>query len=112
MAGGSYQFPVALQWHEGPDILKKIKNKILVHFQSKNKSNGGECEIRDLDCSRGYILIHFRDEAVRNKVLQKKPARAEVTEWESVTDERPVTRGPNTPSEVTPTAADSSAAVT
>ncbi|XP_069838587.1 protein mono-ADP-ribosyltransferase PARP14-like [Dendropsophus ebraccatus] len=84
MADGSYQFPVALQWDEGPDSLKKIKNKLLVHFQSKNKSNGGECEIRDLDCSRGYILIHFRDEAVRDQVLQKPNQELKLTEGKTI----------------------------
>ncbi|XP_056389292.1 protein mono-ADP-ribosyltransferase PARP14-like [Hyla sarda] len=71
MGDASYQFPVALKWDEGPDSLKQLRNKLLVHFQSKNKSNGGECQIRDLDCSRGYILIYFREEAVRDQVLQK-----------------------------------------
>ncbi|XP_075685119.1 protein mono-ADP-ribosyltransferase PARP14 isoform X2 [Rhinoderma darwinii] len=72
MGDGPYQFPVALKWDEGPDSLKQVKNKLLLHFQSKNKSNGGECQIRDLDCSRGYILIHFKDEGERDQVLQKE----------------------------------------
>ncbi|XP_069840937.1 protein mono-ADP-ribosyltransferase PARP14-like [Dendropsophus ebraccatus] len=64
MAGGSYRYPVSLQWDEGPESLKKLKNKLLVHFQSKNKSNGGECEIRESPRDGG-ILICFREEAVK-----------------------------------------------
>ncbi|KAM3917234.1 protein mono-ADP-ribosyltransferase PARP14 isoform 2-T2 [Leptodactylus fuscus] len=72
MADGSYHYPVALKWDRGPDSLRDVKNKLLLHFQSRNKSNGGECEIRDWDCSRGQILIHFRDEGVRDRVLHKE----------------------------------------
>ncbi|XP_077129474.1 protein mono-ADP-ribosyltransferase PARP14-like isoform X2 [Ranitomeya variabilis] len=72
MGDRSYQFPVALKWDEGPNSLKQVKNKLLLHFQSKKKSNGGECEIREEDGSRGYILIHFREEEVRDQVLQKE----------------------------------------
>ncbi|KAM8934065.1 protein mono-ADP-ribosyltransferase PARP14 [Pelodytes ibericus] len=67
----TYQFPVALQWELGPEKLKQIKNKLLAYFQSKNKSNGGECEIKDMDCTKGYILIFFNQETVRERVLQK-----------------------------------------
>ncbi|XP_073503652.1 protein mono-ADP-ribosyltransferase PARP14-like [Phyllobates terribilis] len=72
MEDPSYQFPVALKWDEGPSRLKQVKNKLLLHFQSKKKSNGGECEIREEDGGRGYILIHFREEEVRDQVLQKE----------------------------------------
>ncbi|XP_068102339.1 protein mono-ADP-ribosyltransferase PARP14-like [Hyperolius riggenbachi] len=68
---GSFQHPVALTWDLGPDRLKKLRNKILLHFQKTRESGGGECEIRDIDCSRGYILIHFRERAARDRVLQK-----------------------------------------
>ncbi|XP_075685112.1 protein mono-ADP-ribosyltransferase PARP14-like [Rhinoderma darwinii] len=80
MGDGPYQFPVALKWDEGPDSLKQVKNKLLLHFQSKNKSNGGECQIRDLDCSRGYILIHFKDEGVRDQVLQNNNHELKLTQ--------------------------------
>ncbi|OCT63244.1 protein mono-ADP-ribosyltransferase PARP14 [Xenopus laevis] len=68
----TYQFPVALQWDQGPEKLKELKNKLLVYFQSKSKSNGGESVIKDLDCSQGYVLIHFSQETVRDRVLQKQ----------------------------------------
>ncbi|XP_040295798.1 LOW QUALITY PROTEIN: protein mono-ADP-ribosyltransferase PARP15 [Bufo bufo] len=73
MGDSRYLYPVALRWDEGPEALKQVKNKLLLHFQKRKLSNGGECEIRDLDCSRGHLLIYFRDEGVRDRVLQKKP---------------------------------------
>ncbi|XP_002942644.2 protein mono-ADP-ribosyltransferase PARP14 [Xenopus tropicalis] len=68
----TFQFPVALQWDLGPEKLKEVKNKLLVYFQSKSKSNGGECVIRDPDCTPRYVLIHFSQETVRDRVLQKQ----------------------------------------
>ncbi|OCT60889.1 protein mono-ADP-ribosyltransferase PARP14 [Xenopus laevis] len=68
----SYQFPVALQWDLGPEKLKELKNKLLVYFQSKSKSNGGECAIKDPDCTQGFVLIHFSKETVRDAVLKKE----------------------------------------
>ncbi|OCT63240.1 protein mono-ADP-ribosyltransferase PARP14 [Xenopus laevis] len=68
----AYQFPVALEWDLGAEKLKELKNKLLVYFQSRNKSDGGECVIKDPDCTQGYILIHFSQETVRNRVLGKR----------------------------------------
>ncbi|KAM4626560.1 LOW QUALITY PROTEIN: protein mono-ADP-ribosyltransferase PARP14-like [Discoglossus pictus] len=66
----TYLFPVALKWDLGPERLKQVKNKLLLHFQSKKKSGGGECDLRDLDCSQGHVLIYFKEESVRDRVLQ------------------------------------------
>ncbi|XP_075037347.1 LOW QUALITY PROTEIN: protein mono-ADP-ribosyltransferase PARP14-like [Mixophyes fleayi] len=49
-----------------------MKNKLLLYFQSRRKSNGGECEIRGTECSQGHVLIHFREQTVRDQVLQKQ----------------------------------------
>ncbi|OCT63241.1 protein mono-ADP-ribosyltransferase PARP14 [Xenopus laevis] len=68
----AFQFPVALEWDLGPEKLKELKNKLLLYFQSKSRSNGGECVIKDLDCTQGYILIHFRQETAMQQVLQKE----------------------------------------
>ncbi|KAE8581716.1 hypothetical protein XENTR_v10024915 [Xenopus tropicalis] len=68
----AFQFPVALKWDLGPEKLKELKNKLLVYFQSKSKSNGGECVIRDPDCTPEYVLIHFSQETVRDRVLQRQ----------------------------------------
>ncbi|XP_068122582.1 protein mono-ADP-ribosyltransferase PARP14-like isoform X2 [Hyperolius riggenbachi] len=72
MEDQTYKIPVALNWTLGPQQLKQLKKKILVYFQSRSKSGGGECEILEADCSKGYILIYFKEEAARDRVLQKK----------------------------------------
>ncbi|XP_073490635.1 protein mono-ADP-ribosyltransferase PARP14-like [Aquarana catesbeiana] len=71
MGDSQYPYPVSLQWADGPQRLKKLKNKLLLYFQKRSESNGGECEIEDTDCSRGYILIYFKEEEARDRVLQK-----------------------------------------
>ncbi|XP_068102337.1 protein mono-ADP-ribosyltransferase PARP14-like [Hyperolius riggenbachi] len=71
MGDPNFCFPVALNWDQGPQKLEQLKRKVLLHFQNRRKSGGGECEIRDYDCSRGYILIYFREEGVRDEVLRK-----------------------------------------
>ncbi|XP_018429826.1 PREDICTED: poly [ADP-ribose] polymerase 14-like [Nanorana parkeri] len=72
MGDSQYQHPVSLHWGEGPKKLKKLKNKLLLYFQKRSESNGGDCEIRDTDCSRGYVLIHFKEKEVQDRVLQKE----------------------------------------
>ncbi|XP_077129486.1 protein mono-ADP-ribosyltransferase PARP14-like [Ranitomeya variabilis] len=84
MGDRSYQFPLSVQWDEGPENLKGLKNKLLLHFQSKKKSNGGECEIREEDGSRGYILIHFREEEVRDNVLWKENHKLKITDGKTI----------------------------
>ncbi|XP_069588670.1 protein mono-ADP-ribosyltransferase PARP14-like isoform X2 [Ranitomeya imitator] len=84
MADRSYQFPLSVQWDEGPENLKQLKNKLLLYFQSKRKSNGGECEIREEDGSRGYILIHFREEEVRDNVLWKENHKLKITDGKTI----------------------------
>ncbi|XP_073490642.1 protein mono-ADP-ribosyltransferase PARP14-like [Aquarana catesbeiana] len=71
MEDPQYPYPVSLQWGDDPERLKKLKKKLLLYFQNRSESNGGECEIRDTNCSQGYILIHFKEEEARDRVLQK-----------------------------------------
>ncbi|KAM4626660.1 protein mono-ADP-ribosyltransferase PARP14-like [Discoglossus pictus] len=80
----TYLFPVALKWDLGPERLKKVKNKLLLHFQSKKKSGGGECELRDLDCSQGHVLIYFKEESVRDQVLQKQTHELQLPKGETL----------------------------
>ncbi|XP_077305872.1 protein mono-ADP-ribosyltransferase PARP14-like [Lithobates pipiens] len=72
MGDSKYLHPVALTWNQEPQKLKKLKNKLQLYFGSKSKSDGGECEIRDTDCTRGYILIYYKEETARDRVLQRK----------------------------------------
>ncbi|XP_040214458.1 protein mono-ADP-ribosyltransferase PARP14-like [Rana temporaria] len=72
MGDSKYLHPVALTWSQETEKLKKLKNKLQIYFGKQSKSDGGECEIRDTDCTRGYILIHFKEEKARDRVLQRK----------------------------------------
>ncbi|KAG8430907.1 hypothetical protein GDO86_019771 [Hymenochirus boettgeri] len=72
-----YQYPVAVQWDLGPERLKKQINKLLVYFQSKKKSGGGDCVIKDPNCRiggrvQGYVLIHFTQETAQQQVLERE----------------------------------------
>ncbi|XP_068102386.1 protein mono-ADP-ribosyltransferase PARP14-like [Hyperolius riggenbachi] len=71
MGDSDYRHPLALLWQDGPERLKRIKNKLLLYLQNKSKSGGGDCEFRDTDCSDGYILIYFQEQEARDRVLQR-----------------------------------------
>ncbi|XP_068103540.1 protein mono-ADP-ribosyltransferase PARP14-like [Hyperolius riggenbachi] len=105
MGDTGYQHPLALKWDAGPQTLRKAKNKLLLYFQNRNRSGGGDCEIQDYDCSRGYILIHFTQQAVRDNVLQRgnhylnlpegEKLELIVTEWNPSSNEtEQSTKGP------------------
>ncbi|XP_065148690.2 poly(ADP-ribose) polymerase family member 14-related sequence 1 isoform X2 [Paramisgurnus dabryanus] len=49
----------------------KLKNKITIYFQSKNKSGGGNCVV-ELDAEGRKGTVRFKDEEVRQRVLQKQ----------------------------------------
>ncbi|XP_063788866.1 protein mono-ADP-ribosyltransferase PARP14-like [Pseudophryne corroboree] len=78
MEDTDYLYPVALRWDEGPERLRQLRNKLLLYFQSKKRSQGGECQIREPGGDPGYVLIHFREEEVRDRVLQKQSHEMEL----------------------------------
>ncbi|XP_073490622.1 protein mono-ADP-ribosyltransferase PARP14-like isoform X2 [Aquarana catesbeiana] len=98
MGDPQYPYPVSLQWDDGPQRLKKLKNKLLLYFQKRSEFTGGECEIRDTDCTQGYILIHFKEEKARDRVLQKGCHLLKLPNGEEVplTVSLPNTRSPDT----------------
>ncbi|XP_073490631.1 protein mono-ADP-ribosyltransferase PARP14-like [Aquarana catesbeiana] len=102
MGDPQYLYPVSLQWGDDPQRLKKLKNKLLLYFQKRNESNGGECEIRDTDCTRGYILIHFKEEEARDRVLQKGSHLLKLPNGEEIplNVSLPNTESPNTPENI------------
>ncbi|XP_073490628.1 protein mono-ADP-ribosyltransferase PARP14-like isoform X2 [Aquarana catesbeiana] len=99
MGDPQYPYPVSLQWGDDPQRLKKLINKLLLYFQKRSKSNGGECEIRDTDCSPGFILIHFKEEEVRDRVLQKGSHLLKLPNGEEIplNVSLPNTESPDTP---------------
>ncbi|XP_066433389.1 protein mono-ADP-ribosyltransferase PARP14-like [Eleutherodactylus coqui] len=81
MGDGNYQYPVALKWDEDPGSLKKLKNKLLLHFQ------------------------------IRNQVLQKKPHELKLPDGRVLQLNVQLPEAQNAQSDTTPTGAHSSAAV-
>ncbi|XP_073490637.1 E3 ubiquitin-protein ligase DTX3L-like isoform X2 [Aquarana catesbeiana] len=73
MGDKTNQYPLLVQWDQGPEKLKELKKKLLKYFQSQKQSNGGECDIPDTDCSQGYITIYFKDKEAPQRVVQKNP---------------------------------------
>ncbi|XP_073710890.1 protein mono-ADP-ribosyltransferase PARP14-like [Misgurnus anguillicaudatus] len=63
------EFPYVLrvegQWHP------KLKNKMTIYFQSKNKSGGGNCVV-ELDTEGRKGTVRFKEEEARQRVLQKQ----------------------------------------
>ncbi|RXM33975.1 Poly [ADP-ribose] polymerase 14 [Acipenser ruthenus] len=49
-----------------------VKNKLQIYFQSKKKSNGGDCRVEYEDTSRNHAVVWFKNEETRKKVLEKQ----------------------------------------
>uniref|UniRef100_A0A3B3QSM5 Macro domain-containing protein n=1 Tax=Paramormyrops kingsleyae TaxID=1676925 RepID=A0A3B3QSM5_9TELE len=49
---------------------RKLKTKLQIYFQSKKKSNGGDCVVEYNEVTRRFI-VSFKSEEVRRKVLEK-----------------------------------------
>ncbi|XP_041119390.1 protein mono-ADP-ribosyltransferase PARP14-like isoform X2 [Polyodon spathula] len=54
------------------DISKTVKNKLQIYFQSKKKSNGGDCRVEYEDTSRKHAVVWFKNEETRKRVLEKQ----------------------------------------
>ncbi|XP_041118944.1 protein mono-ADP-ribosyltransferase PARP14-like [Polyodon spathula] len=67
-----YPYPLLVEGDWGPNIAKIIKTKLQIYFQSKKRSNGGEClvEFEDLDSS--LATVWFKTEETRKRVLEKQ----------------------------------------
>lgn len=54
-----------------PGSSKGIKNKLQIYFQSKKKSNGGDCSVDYEDYNSAKAVVYFKSEEVKNRVLAK-----------------------------------------
>ncbi|XP_052423134.1 protein mono-ADP-ribosyltransferase PARP14 [Carassius gibelio] len=63
-----HHYPVIVEGDWGP--AKNMKNKLQIHFQSKKKSQGGDCIIQYNDGSN-YATILFKSSHIRDEVLSK-----------------------------------------
>ncbi|KAL0994160.1 hypothetical protein UPYG_G00118530 [Umbra pygmaea] len=67
----SYTFSINVEGTWTPSVSKWIKNKLQIYFQSKNKSNGGDC-IVNYDDTSSRATVYFKSENVRDEVLLRE----------------------------------------
>uniref|UniRef100_UPI00398F072A poly(ADP-ribose) polymerase family member 14-related sequence 1 isoform X2 n=1 Tax=Pristiophorus japonicus TaxID=55135 RepID=UPI00398F072A len=71
-AEGAYQYPLLIEGDWNPDIAKLLKSKLQIYFQSKKKSNGGDCIVEYQDLSKNQAVVRFTSEQTRCHVLEKE----------------------------------------
>ncbi|MBN3307503.1 PAR14 polymerase, partial [Amia calva] len=64
-----YPHPVRVDWTPG---VSSLRNKLQIYFQSKRRSNGGDCQVQQDDPDTCAAVVWFRDEDTRQNVLEKK----------------------------------------
>ncbi|KAG9329909.1 hypothetical protein JZ751_028613 [Albula glossodonta] len=72
-----YHYPVVVEGKWGSSPPKAIKNKLQIYFQSKKKSNGGDCQVEYSEQGGGRATVYFKSEDARERVLAK--AKHEIT---------------------------------
>ncbi|KAK2901584.1 protein mono-ADP-ribosyltransferase PARP14-like isoform X1 [Channa argus] len=60
--------PLTVEGDWSPAQTKTVKNKLQLHFQSRKKSNGGDCRV-EVEDGAPRAAVHFRSEEVRERVL-------------------------------------------
>ncbi|XP_049733945.1 protein mono-ADP-ribosyltransferase PARP14 [Elephas maximus indicus] len=65
-------FPLLVEGSWGPDPPKNLRTKLQVYFQSRKRSGGGECVIREEPGNPLAFLALFFREDVRQKVLERE----------------------------------------
>ncbi|KAL1266723.1 hypothetical protein QQF64_002398 [Cirrhinus molitorella] len=63
-----YPYPLTVDW--GPEHTKSVKNKLQIYFQSRRKSQGGDCIVQYDDKSNS-ATIFFKSPVSRDGVLSK-----------------------------------------
>ncbi|RXN11597.1 poly [ADP-ribose] polymerase 14-like protein [Labeo rohita] len=63
-------YPVSVEGDWGPENAKSVKNKLQIYFQSKKKSQGGDCVAQYNDASNSATIL-FKSSDVRDAVLSK-----------------------------------------
>ncbi|XP_048202718.1 protein mono-ADP-ribosyltransferase PARP14 isoform X4 [Perognathus longimembris pacificus] len=72
MARAAGPFPLLVEGSWGPDPPKNLSTKLHKYFQSRKRSGGGECEVRQEPGNPPRFLVLFFPEDVRQKVLEKQ----------------------------------------
>ncbi|XP_056323301.1 protein mono-ADP-ribosyltransferase PARP14 isoform X2 [Danio aesculapii] len=62
-------YPIIVEGDWGPEHAKSVKNKLQIHFQSKKKSQGGDCVVKYDERKSATIL--FKTSDIRDAVLSQ-----------------------------------------
>ncbi|XP_059503364.1 protein mono-ADP-ribosyltransferase PARP14-like isoform X2 [Stegostoma tigrinum] len=71
-ASAGYPYPVLVEGDWTLEIAKVLKTKLQVYFQSKKKSNGGDCFVEFGDLSEKQVVVWFACQQTRCQVLEKE----------------------------------------
>ncbi|XP_043549913.1 protein mono-ADP-ribosyltransferase PARP14-like [Chiloscyllium plagiosum] len=71
-ASTDYLYPVLVEGDWGPDVAKVLKTKLQLYFQSRKKSNGGDCVVEYEDLSAKQAIVCFASPETRCRVLEKE----------------------------------------
>ncbi|XP_072329277.1 poly(ADP-ribose) polymerase family member 14-related sequence 1 [Scyliorhinus torazame] len=71
-AEADYPYPLLIEGDWGPDIAKLLKTKLQLYFQSKKKSNGGDCVVEYDDLLKTQAVVRFACQQTRCSVLEKE----------------------------------------
>ncbi|ROL54453.1 Poly [ADP-ribose] polymerase 14 [Anabarilius grahami] len=63
-------YPIVVEGDWGPEHAKSVKNKLHIHFQSKKKSQGGDCVVQYNDKSNSATIL-FKSSDIRDAVLSQ-----------------------------------------
>uniref|UniRef100_A0A671M3P1 PAR14-like first RRM domain-containing protein n=1 Tax=Sinocyclocheilus anshuiensis TaxID=1608454 RepID=A0A671M3P1_9TELE len=65
-----YPYPITAEGDWQPEHAKSVKNKLQIYFQSKKKSQGGDCVVQYDDKSNSATIL-FKSSDSRDGVLSK-----------------------------------------
>ncbi|XP_059822321.1 protein mono-ADP-ribosyltransferase PARP14-like [Hypanus sabinus] len=71
-AEGAFDYPLIVEGEWDLDDAKFLTNKLQIYFQSKKRSNGGECIVEYNDPASNRAAVRFISDEVRSLVLEKK----------------------------------------
>ncbi|KAK9968212.1 hypothetical protein ABG768_002547 [Culter alburnus] len=64
------EYPIVVEGDWGSEHAKSVKNKLHIHFQSKKKSQGGDCVVQYNDKSNSATIL-FKSPYIRDAVLSQ-----------------------------------------
>ncbi|XP_059401193.1 protein mono-ADP-ribosyltransferase PARP14-like isoform X5 [Carassius carassius] len=70
MESDEYPYPIIVEGNWEPEQAKSVKNKLQIYFQSKKKSEGGDCAVK-YDVKSNSATILFKSPDIRDGVVSK-----------------------------------------